>query len=82
MTNKYSEGQVGHRYYGGNENIDEIEFLAIKRALKAFRLDEKVWAVNCQPYSGSPANFAVYTAILKPHDRFMGLGKSLFSLKF
>jgi glycine hydroxymethyltransferase len=73
LTNKYSEGQVGHRYYGGNENIDEIETLAVKRALKAFSLDPKEWNVNTQPYSGSPANFAVYTALLKPHDRLMGL---------
>jgi glycine hydroxymethyltransferase len=73
LTNKYSEGQVGARYYGGIENIDEIESLCKSRALKAFGLEEKDWGVNVQPYSGSPANFAVYTGILKPGDKLMGL---------
>lgn len=73
LTNKYSEGQVGKRYYGGNEFIDQIEALCMKRALDLFNLDADEWGVNVQPYSGSPANFAVYTALLKPHDRIMGL---------
>ena len=73
LTNKYSEGQVGRRYYGGNQYIDQIEQLCKKRALAAFSLNNEEWAVNVQPYSGSPANFAVYTAILRPHDRIMGL---------
>jgi len=73
FTNKYSEGLPGKRYYGGNEWIDEMEVLCQKRALKAFDLDEKEWGVNVQPYSGSPANLAVYTALIKPHDRIMGL---------
>jgi glycine hydroxymethyltransferase len=73
LANKYSEGEIGHRYYGGNEFIDKVEALAKKRALEAFNLDPAVWGVNVQPYSGSPANFAVLTALLKPHDRFMGL---------
>ncbi|KAK1748828.1 serine hydroxymethyltransferase [Skeletonema marinoi] len=73
LTNKYSEGQVGKRYYGGNEYIDEIESLCMERALDLFGLDPSVWGVNVQPYSGSPANFAVYTALLQPHDRIMGL---------
>jgi len=73
LTNKYSEGLPGHRYYGGNEFIDEIENLCIARALAAFELKEDDWGVNVQPYSGSPANFAVYTAVLQPHDRLMGL---------
>ena len=73
LTNKYSEGQPGARYYGGNENIDRVELLCKARALAAFRLDPAVWGVNVQPYSGSPANFAVYTALLSPHDRIMGL---------
>merc|ERR1711939_351355 len=72
-TNKYSEGQPGGRYYGGNEVIDRIENLCKDRALAAFGLDEKEWGVNVQPYSGSPANFAVYTALLPPHARIMGL---------
>jgi glycine hydroxymethyltransferase len=73
LTNKYSEGQPNARYYGGNEVIDKIENLCKKRALDAFKLDEKEWGVNVQPYSGSPANFAVYTALLPPHARVMGL---------
>ncbi|XP_011179916.2 serine hydroxymethyltransferase isoform X1 [Zeugodacus cucurbitae] len=73
LHNKYSEGMPGKRYYGGNEFIDEIERLAQKRALEAFRLNPEEWGVNVQPYSGSPANFAVYTALCQPHDRIMGL---------
>ena len=46
---------------------------AQRRALEAFKLDPEVWGVNVQPLSGSPANFAVYTALMKPHDRLMGL---------
>jgi len=74
MTNKYSEGLPGKRYYGGNEIIDQMENLCIARAQKAYSLNPEEWGVNVQPYSGSPANFAVYTALLKPHDRIMGLG--------
>ncbi|KAF5834402.1 serine hydroxymethyltransferase-domain-containing protein [Dunaliella salina] len=73
LTNKYSEGQPNARYYGGNEFIDRIELLCKDRALAAYGLDPAQWAVNVQPYSGSPANFAVYTALLNPHDRVMGL---------
>merc|ERR1711990_684836 len=73
LTNKYSEGQAGSRYYGGNEVIDKIENLCKKRALEAFGLKESEWGVNVQPYSGSPANFAVYTGLLAPHARIMGL---------
>jgi glycine hydroxymethyltransferase len=73
LTNKYSEGYPGHRYYGGNEVIDEIEELCQKRALEAFHLDPEKWGVNVQPYSGSPANLAVYTGLLHPHSRIMGL---------
>jgi glycine hydroxymethyltransferase len=73
MTNKYSEGMPGARYYGGNEYVDQVENLCRSRALTAFGLDPAKWGVNVQPYSGSPANFAAYTAILNPHDRIMGL---------
>merc|ERR1719421_1894974 len=73
LTNKYSEGQAGSRYYGGNQIIDRIENLCKKRALEAFGVSDKEWGVNVQPYSGSPANFAVYTGLLEPHARVMGL---------
>lgn len=64
---------MGKRYYGGNEYIDEIETLCMQRALQLFNLSPAIWGVNVQPYSGSPANFAAYTALLQPHDRIMGL---------
>ncbi|CCI42335.1 unnamed protein product [Albugo candida] len=73
LSNKYSEGYPGHRYYGGNKYIDEIERLCQTRALEAFHLDNEKWGVNVQSLSGSPANFQVYTALLKPHDRIMSL---------
>jgi len=73
LTNKYSEGLPHARYYGGNEIVDQVEELCQNRALKAYGLADDKWGVNVQPYSGSPANFAVYTALLKPHDRIMGL---------
>jgi len=73
LHNKYSEGQPGARYYGGNEHIDEIERLCQDRARDAFGLKADEWGVNVQPYSGSPANFAVYTAVMEPHGRIMGL---------
>lgn len=73
LTNKYSEGLPFKRYYGGNQFIDQIEQLCIDRALKAYSLNPTEWGVNVQPYSGSPANFAVYTAVINPHDRIMGL---------
>lgn len=60
------------RYYVGNEFIDKIELLCQKRALEAFSLDPEKWGCNVQPYSGSPANLAVYTALCQPHDRIMG----------
>lgn len=73
LHNKYSEGLPGQRYYGGNEYIDQIEVLCQKRALEAYRLNPEEWGCNVQPYSGSPANFAVLTAICEPHGRIMGL---------
>lgn len=73
LTNKYSEGMPGSRLYCGNENVDLIENLCIERALKAFHLDSSMWGVNVQPYSCTTANFSVYTALLQPRDRIMGL---------
>lgn len=73
LTNKYSEGMPGARYYGGNQYIDQIELLCCKRALEAFHLDSDKWGVNVQPYSCTSANFAVYTGLLNPKDRIMGL---------
>uniref|UniRef100_A0A8B9RHD7 Serine hydroxymethyltransferase n=1 Tax=Astyanax mexicanus TaxID=7994 RepID=A0A8B9RHD7_ASTMX len=73
MNNKYSEGYPGQRYYGGTEHVDELERLCQQRALKVYGLDPEKWGVNVQPYSGSPANFAVYTAVVEPHGRIMGL---------
>ena len=61
------------RYYGGNEIIDKVELLCKKRALAAFGLDPEEWGCNVQPHSGSPANFAVYTGVVGPHGRIMGL---------
>lgn len=71
-TNKYSEGYCGRRYYGGCENIDEIEKLCIERAKKLFGAEH----VNVQPLSGAPANIAVYFALLKPGDTVLGMDLS------
>ncbi|KAF2252635.1 glycine hydroxymethyltransferase [Trematosphaeria pertusa] len=73
MSNKYSEGYPGARYYGGNENIDAVELLCQKRALETFGLDPEKWGVNVQCLSGSPANLQTYQAIMRPHERLMGL---------
>ena len=73
LNNKYSEGQPGQRYYGGNQYIDKLELLTQKRALELYNLNPEEWGVNVQAYSGSPANFAVYTALVEPHGRIMGL---------
>jgi len=72
LNNKYSEGYPGMRYYGGTEIVDKVELLTQQRALDLYKLDPDKWGVNVQPYSGSPANFEVYTALLQPHDRIMG----------
>ncbi|XP_028096551.1 serine hydroxymethyltransferase 7-like [Camellia sinensis] len=73
LMNKYSEGMPGSRNYGGNQYIDQLEFLCINRALAAFGLHSEKWGVNVQPYSCTSANFAVYTGLLVPKDRIMGL---------
>lgn len=73
LSNKYSEGYPSKRYYGGNENIDQVELLCQQRALDAFQLDPAEWGVNVQSLSGSPANFQVYTALLETHDRILSL---------
>ena len=70
LTNKYAEGYPGARYYHGNEIIDQVEKLAIEQAQALFKTD---YAVNVQPYSGSPANAACLMATLKPHDKVLGL---------
>jgi len=70
FVNKYSEGYPGKRYYGGNEVVDKVEILAQERAKKLFGVP----FVNVQPYSGSPANLAVYLAVCKPGDNIMGQG--------
>ncbi|MDX1536073.1 MAG: serine hydroxymethyltransferase [Candidatus Spechtbacterales bacterium] len=73
FSNKYSEGYPENRYYPGNENIDTLELLCQKRALKLFDISDKKWGVNVQPYSGSPANFAVYGALLEKDDVALGM---------
>ena len=70
LQNKYSEGYPGKRYYEGQQNIDQIEALAIARAKSLFGVDH----ANVQPYSGSPANLAVYLAFCQPGDTIMGMG--------
>lgn len=69
LSNKYSEGYAGRRYYEGNQLVDEIERLAVERVKKLF----DVPYVNVQPYSGSPANLAIYFALMKPGETLMGL---------
>jgi len=69
FTNKYSEGYAGKRYYEGQVHVDALERLAIARAKSLFGADE----ANVQPYSGSPANLAAYTALLQPGETFLGL---------
>jgi glycine hydroxymethyltransferase len=73
LTNKYAEGYLRHRYYGGNEFVDKLEELTEKRALRLFGLPEKKWSVNVQPYSGSPANFAIYLALVPLGGKIMGM---------
>ena len=69
LTNKYSEGYPGKRYYEGQQFIDQVETIAMERAQALFGVDH----ANVQPYSGSPANLAVYLAFLQPGDTVMGM---------
>src|ERR1700742_2341453 len=69
LTNKYSEGYVGRRYYEGQQVVDQIETLAVDRAKALFGVAH----ANVQPYSGSPANLAVYLAFLNPGDKVLGM---------
>lgn len=69
LTNKYAEGYPGKRWYGGCEHVDKVEVLAIERAKKLFGAEH----ANVQPHSGSQANFAVYTAVLSPGDKVLGM---------
>jgi len=73
LTNKYAEGYSGKRYYGGQTFVDKIEDLCKERALKLFGLNSKKWAVNVQPLSGSPANLAVYLALVPKEGKIMGM---------
>ncbi|KKS83028.1 MAG: Serine hydroxymethyltransferase [Candidatus Wolfebacteria bacterium GW2011_GWC1_43_10] len=73
LTNKYSEGYPGKRYYPGNVYYDQIEELAKKRALKIFRLSSRNWHVNVQAYSGAVANLAVYLSVLKPGETILSM---------
>jgi glycine hydroxymethyltransferase len=88
LTNKYAEGYPGKRYYGGNEVVDKVENLAVARALKLFKLKggdgpfalkaqdqiaKAIWHVNVQPLSGSPANFALYSALVPIGGKIMGM---------
>jgi len=79
LTNKYAEGYPGKRYYGGNEIIDKIETICQERALKLFGLNPALWAVNVQALSGSPANVAVYLALVPTNEKERGkiMGMSL-----
>ena len=72
LTNKYAEGYPGKRWYGGCEQVDKVETLAIERAKSLFGAEH----ANVQPHSGSQANFAVYTAVLQPGDKVLGMNLS------
>jgi len=73
FTNKYAEGYPKERFYRGNDVADDLEILVKRRALKLFRLRAKDWDVNVQPYSGSPANLAVYLALVPTGEKIMGM---------
>ena len=73
LTNKYAEGYPGKRYYGGCEIVDEVEHLAIDRLKEIFNCSY----ANVQPHSGAQANAAVFLAVLKPGEKFLGLDLSM-----
>lgn len=73
LNNKYAEGYPDKRYYQGNKIVDEVEKLAIKRALQLFKLNPEEWHVNVQPHSGASANLAVYNALLVPNSKVLGM---------
>ncbi|MCH7343438.1 serine hydroxymethyltransferase [Pelomonas sp. CA6] len=73
LTNKYAEGYPGRRYYGGCEYVDQAELLALARVRELFGADRHGWAANVQPHSGAQANEAVFMALMKPGDTFMGM---------
>jgi glycine hydroxymethyltransferase len=77
LTNKYSEGYPGRRYYEGQQNIDPIESIARERAEALFGAEH----ANVQPYSGSPANLAVYLAFAQPGDTFISMGLAIGGLR-
>src|SRR3989338_10638089 len=76
LTDKYGEGYPGRRYYRGTKIVDKVESLAQKRALGLFDLSQNEWGVNVQPLSGSPANFAVYAALVPQGGKIMGMALS------
>lgn len=76
LNNTYSEDYSHFEKYKRTNRHDDIENLCIQRALEAYRLDPNEWSVNVQPYSGSPANFAVFNALLLPGDKMMGMSLS------
>ncbi len=77
FTNKYAEGYPGARYYSGMAVADKLENLVRARALKLFRLSPKQWCVSVQPYSGSPANLAIYLALVPPGEKIMGMSLAM-----
>ncbi|MDP3724975.1 MAG: serine hydroxymethyltransferase, partial [Nanoarchaeota archaeon] len=77
FSNKYAEGYPRKRYYQGNSVADELEELAISRGLSLFGLSPEEWSLNVQPYSGSPANLAVYLALVPPGEKVMGMQLSM-----